>query len=117
MYHGTPVQGERYYVRLLLTIKIGFTSFEDLRMVDGRLYPTFREACKTLGLLDDDREWYAAFEESKDFAIGAQLRNLFVVALTSGNVADPAALWEQFNEHICFDLHPSIRVVGESAGY
>src|SRR4029077_4441575 len=57
MYHCNPNQGERFFVRLLLTIRRGAKSFEDLRTVFGEVYPTFRAACAAQGLLDDDREW------------------------------------------------------------
>ncbi|KAF7826899.1 ATP-dependent DNA helicase PIF1-like [Senna tora] len=31
--------------------------YEDIRIVDGILYPTFKDACYSLGLLDNDREY------------------------------------------------------------
>ncbi len=61
MYHCNPFAGERYYLRLLLTSVTGPRSFEDLRIVDNHLYPTFRAACVALGLLEDDGEWVSCF--------------------------------------------------------
>ena len=37
-------------------IDVGAMSFENLRTVDGVLGPTFKEACRLRGLLEDDRE-------------------------------------------------------------
>lgn len=52
-----PSAGERYYLRMLLNVVKGATSFEDIRTVNGVLHPTFRSACTALGLLGDAKEW------------------------------------------------------------
>ena len=41
MYFCSPLQGERYYLRLLLTVVRGAQSFADLRTVDSVEHPTF----------------------------------------------------------------------------
>jgi hypothetical protein len=70
-------QGERFYLRLLLTVQQGPTCDEDLRTVHGVLQPSFRAACAALGLLRHDREWIS-FEEIAVFASGHRLRALFI---------------------------------------
>jgi hypothetical protein len=104
MHHCSPRDGERFYVRLLLTVRPGPTSFEDLRTINGELHPTFRAACAALHLLDDDREWHLTFEEASGSASGRQLRQLFADALIWGTVGDPLWLWIDFMVHICDDL-------------
>jgi ATP-dependent DNA helicase PIF1 len=47
-----PVEGERYYLRILLNNVIGATSFKELRTVKDVEYHTFREAAEALGLID-----------------------------------------------------------------
>jgi hypothetical protein len=42
---------------MLLMIVKGAQSYESLRTYNNVLYPTFKEACKTHGLLEDDQEW------------------------------------------------------------
>uniref|UniRef100_A0A6N2LSJ9 ATP-dependent DNA helicase n=1 Tax=Salix viminalis TaxID=40686 RepID=A0A6N2LSJ9_SALVM len=44
----------------------------------GVLYPTFQLACKSLGLLGDDKEWADALSEAILTATSPQIRQLFV---------------------------------------
>ncbi|OMO77055.1 hypothetical protein COLO4_25375 [Corchorus olitorius] len=67
---------------------LGPRSFEELRTVNGVLLPTFKDACKELGLLGNDREWIEAIQESSYQASGAELRNLFVYFLTFSRITD-----------------------------
>ena len=70
MYYAHPSSGERFYLRLLLTVVTGAISYEDLRTYQGTLYPTFREACIAYGLTEDDNEWHQCLEEAKHMAVG-----------------------------------------------
>ncbi|KAL4101110.1 hypothetical protein QTP88_021130 [Uroleucon formosanum] len=54
MYHVSPSDSERYYLRLLLLHVIGAKSFEDIRTYNGITFPTFKEAAKHRNLLSDD---------------------------------------------------------------
>jgi hypothetical protein len=99
MYLAHTNSGERFYLRLLLTHVHGATSFEHLRTVDGVLYGSFKEACRVLGLLQDDGEWRQCLTEASEIQTGSQLRNLFAVILRECNPADPLGLWSQFQEH------------------
>ena len=56
IYFASPSSGERFYLRLLLTIVLGATSFAHLCTVNNIPYNTFKEACYALGLLQDDHE-------------------------------------------------------------
>ena len=104
LYHCHPFQGERFYLCLLLTVRQGSKSFEDLRTVEGVLHPTFRSACVALGLLQDDREWFHTFDSAIMLQSGHALRSLFAVALIHGCVADPFRLWDRYKNYFCDDL-------------
>ena len=108
MYYAHPSAGERFYLRLLLTVVPGATSFEDLRTHQGTLYPTFREACIAYGLLEDDNEWHQCLEEAKHMAMGHQMHHLFVTILKDCSPANPTDLWQTLGINICDDLkrHP-----------
>jgi ATP-dependent DNA helicase PIF1 len=49
-----PVEGEHYYLRILLNNVAGARSFKELGIVKDVVYHTFREAAKALGLIDGD---------------------------------------------------------------
>ena len=54
IYYYSPVSGERYYLRLLLTVVRGPRSFEELFVVDGVRYPTYYAAYIARGLAEND---------------------------------------------------------------
>ncbi|KAM4086627.1 hypothetical protein ACJW30_10G116900 [Castanea mollissima] len=79
---------------MLLNIVKGPRNFEELRTINNVTYPTYKEACYALGLLDDDKEWHDSLIEASSWASGQQLRQLFVTMLLFCEVADPLSLWE-----------------------
>jgi hypothetical protein len=74
MYHCSPVSGERYYLRLLLTVVCGPRSFTDLYFFDDVRYPTYQAACIARGLAENDQEWFHCFDEAKLFTPAGGLR-------------------------------------------
>ncbi|KAI2500063.1 helicase [Fragilaria crotonensis] len=78
----------------MLTVVKGATSFEALRTVDDVLCPTFQDACRTLGLLDDDTEWHRAMQEATQTLSPARLRRLFAIILFNCDVSDPRSLYD-----------------------
>ena len=116
MYFIKPTSGELFYLRTLLTVVKGPTSFEDLRRVPGlnndEPFPTYHAACLARGLLQDDGEWRMCLEEASGMQTGARLRRLFVTLLLFGEVSQPERLWDEFREHICDDLEHRLRGMG-----
>jgi hypothetical protein len=104
MHFAHPASGERYYLRLLLTVVRGPMSFQHLRTVNGVEHDTFQLACAALGLLEDDGEWEQCLQEASVFASGRQLRSLYVTIIRDCQPLYPANLWEQFKVHLCDDL-------------
>ncbi|CEG72552.1 hypothetical protein RMATCC62417_08095 [Rhizopus microsporus] len=118
MYHCSPIAGERCYLHLLLTSVCGPKSFEDIRTVNGILYPTFREACVVLHLIGDDREWDRCFAGARLFATGANLRQLFLTALLQGQLNNPLTLWERYCSDICDELaNKFLSILGDDVAF
>ncbi|KAJ3705389.1 hypothetical protein LUZ61_009094 [Rhynchospora tenuis] len=89
-----PNVGELYYLRMLLNIVRGPTSFEEVRRIDGVLYSTYKEACDALGLLDNDNEWLYTLQEVAGSATSQQVRRLFVDILLYSEVTSAVQLWD-----------------------
>src|SRR5438876_128456 len=96
--------GEKYYLRMLLTVMQGPRSFNNIRTITGVQHTTFKAVCTTLGLLEDDREWIDCFTEAVSHTIGTALQMLFMTVLIYSVITDPLALWNQFCDGICDDL-------------
>lgn len=93
---------ELYALRMLLTVVSGATSFEDLATVDGELHSTFRAACFAKGLMADDAELAAAFQEIVDVTVSLpQIRMHFARMLVHSAPQDPQALFNTFVDDLC----------------
>ncbi len=104
IYHCNPTAGEKFYLRMLLTIVRSPTSFTDLRTYNGICYETYHEACIARGLVENDQEWIECFTEAVIFTTGHGLRTLFLTGLRMETMARPLLIWNQFKDHICDDL-------------
>ncbi|CDF36294.1 unnamed protein product [Chondrus crispus] len=96
IYTVSPREGERYFLRLLLTQVPGATSFENLRNIDGEQCTSFRQACLRLGLLADDAKWKHAIRDSFRSSF-VPLSHLFATILAHCQPSDPLSLW---NDHL-----------------
>lgn len=83
---ATPLAG--YYGSHQLQANY-FTSFEDLRAIGNVQYPTYREACFAMGLLQDDKEFIEAIKEAKDWGSAHYIRKLFVLLLLTATMNKP----------------------------
>ena len=104
MYYVHPTAGERFYLRLLLQVQKGCTSFDDIKTVDGVVHASFRGACQALGLLADDGEWKRTLIEAAQFKTGRQLRELFAAILQFCIVGDPLVLFRESRVALSDDL-------------
>ena len=101
-----PSQLEHFYLRLLLTVKRGAKSYRDLYTVNGREYQLPSEACRAWGLLADDSEWISFFNQIKDTATGASLRQTMAVIIANASLTDAKSLWERYIDNFTDDcLH------------
>ena len=99
MYMVSPLDRERYCLRLLLLNRKGCTSFDDLKTIDGIASQTFHQAASYLGLLDSDDEWAKCLEEASNVNAPSQLRELFsVICLFGSESLNVLSLFEQFQD-------------------
>lgn len=76
-----PCVREIYYLRILLTVIKDPTCFNDIKMVRGVVYPTFRDACCVLGLIDDANEYGDTIVEFGISSSESVLRNFVGLVL------------------------------------
>ncbi len=100
MYFVQPLEGKRYYLRVLLTHVVGSTCFENLRTAHQPhtlttvVHPTFKATCLARGLLQDDVEWDQCLSEVAGMQLPRSLPKLFASLLIFNNVTNPRRLWD-----------------------
>lgn len=99
----SPLEGERYYLRLLLNHIRGATSFDDLKCVNGASVVTFREAALLHGLLNGDENYDLCLEEASLYKMPFELRRLFATILAYCSVNNPSFLWNKYKLSMCED--------------
>ncbi|KAG5537194.1 hypothetical protein RHGRI_024582 [Rhododendron griersonianum] len=98
-----PIQGELYYLRLLLNHVRCPTSFTYLRTVGGKTYGAFREAAIAHGLLIDDKSNEKCLQESCAYQMPNSLRQLFCTMLVFCGALNPKELLLKFEEPLTED--------------
>ncbi|KAG5600731.1 hypothetical protein H5410_032101 [Solanum commersonii] len=99
-----PIEGERYYLRLLLMNVRGPESYEDLRTIDGRCYTPFREAAEKRGLLHSDNNLIECMSEAVSYQMPYSLRRLFATLLVYCNPGNPKDLWNKYEDSMSEDF-------------
>jgi hypothetical protein len=84
--------GEKFYLRLLLTVERGAKSYKALYKYKGVRYPTYWAACVARGLAENNQEWIHCFNKAISFSTGTSLRILFLTALKNRIITDPGAI-------------------------
>ncbi|XP_076066135.1 uncharacterized protein LOC143039777 [Oratosquilla oratoria] len=96
---------ELFYLRLLLTHVIGPTSYEDLRTFEGVIYPTYREAVKAMGLLNDKETWKKTILEIINHTNDRnQLRATYASMLVFSELEDQSGIWEETKDLFASDF-------------
>lgn len=102
-----PAEGERYYLRVLLTHVTGATSFEHLRTVDGEVCSSFREAAEQRGLIEADNTLDECLTKAEVFQMPSSLRRLFATILVFCEPSDVLGLWNKHLEGMLDDYRRS----------
>ncbi|XP_076301782.1 uncharacterized protein LOC143219860 [Lasioglossum baleicum] len=104
VYTVHPNNSECYYLRMLLHVVKGPTSFQAVKTIDGQVCQTYREACFKLGLLENDQHWDNTLTEASETRHAHQIRTLFAIILTTCAPSDPKDLWEKHKENMSEDI-------------
>ncbi|XP_074265741.1 uncharacterized protein LOC141588185 [Silene latifolia] len=96
-------EGERYYLRLLLSNIRGPRSFEDLRSVNGVLCGSFRESAYKHGLLETDNFIEHCLEEVVRYQMPSAFRILFATLLIYYEPKNPRLMWDKYYDSLSED--------------
>ncbi|KAL7246824.1 hypothetical protein ACSBR2_001852 [Camellia fascicularis] len=100
---ANPLEGERYFLRILLIHIKGATSFTNLRTINGITYNSFREAVEKYGLLEKDNATEECLIEASTFQMPFALRRLFATLLVFCEPNNPRTLWDKFYDNLSED--------------
>ena len=73
----------------------GCCNYDNIKIVNGFIHKTYKEACYAMGLLADDKDFIDAIIESSDLTLGNQLRRLFVTHLLMNTMSRPDEVWNK----------------------
>ncbi|XP_039968146.1 uncharacterized protein LOC120779853 [Bactrocera tryoni] len=104
MYTIHPNNTECFYLRLLLVNVQGPRSFEYLKIVDGHLCETYREACHLLHLLENDSHWESTFQDACVSSLPQQIRMLFSIIISTCMPSNPLELWNKYQDDMTEDI-------------
>jgi hypothetical protein len=102
--YANPVEGERYFLRVLLNYVRGATSYEDLRTVAGVTYSTFREVCEKRGIIEMDKSIDDCLTEATSFQMPCALRRLFATILVLCEATNICGLWDKHKDTLSEDF-------------
>ncbi|XP_073301543.1 uncharacterized protein [Primulina huaijiensis] len=102
--NANPIEGERYYLRLLLLHVRGPRSFDDLLTANRHTCFLFKEAAQLRGLLESDNGYFESLHEAVSFQMPNALRRLFATILVYCEPSDVRKMWDTFYNHLSEDF-------------
>lgn len=104
VYTDHPNNSEYYYLRMLLHVVKGPTSFQRIKTIDGQKCQTYRETCFTLGILEHDEHWNHTLTEASEIRHPHQIHTLLAIILTTCAHSDPIDLWKKHKQSMSEDI-------------
>jgi len=96
IYNVMRIEGEQFYLRLLLNHIRSPLSFEHLRMINGITFPTFKEAIKKLGLTINDDSIQECLREVCMKRMSSAIWWLFITIMVYCEPTRMHDLWDEF---------------------
>ncbi|KAI5399296.1 hypothetical protein KIW84_064602 [Lathyrus oleraceus] len=107
----SPSEGDKFYLRLLLSHVIGPTSWEYLLTNNGMTFSTFKRSAEDRGFLETDHSIRDCLVEATSLRMPYALRRLFVTILIFCEPTDVRGLWNEFFTHMVEDYQTANNIV------
>nr|GEX23788.1 ATP-dependent DNA helicase PIF1-like [Tanacetum cinerariifolium] len=96
MFEGWMKMNELYQAARELTyVEFPIKTHDEIKEVNGVFYPTYKEACYAVGLLEDDKEYIDSIKDAAHWATAQHLCELFVTLLSQKEQTMPLSVWLQ----------------------
>ncbi|XP_027174540.1 uncharacterized protein LOC113774172 [Coffea eugenioides] len=99
-----PIEGERYYLRMLLMHVRRPKSFTDLKTVNGFIACSFKKVTEIRGLFQIDNGAEQCLSEAALYKMPSSLRQLFATILIYSLPSSPKELWDKFYHSLSEDI-------------
>ncbi|RCV18220.1 hypothetical protein SETIT_3G282400v2 [Setaria italica] len=100
-----PNEGDRYYLRVLLTHVRGATSYDSLKTWCGITYDTFRAAAEAMGFVDTNKSLDDCVTKCAMVRFPSSLHRLFATIMVFCECANIRHLWDKHYESLAEDFH------------
>ncbi|KAI5408976.1 hypothetical protein KIW84_054703 [Lathyrus oleraceus] len=114
IYTVSPSEGEKFYLRVLLSHLRGPTSWECLLTHNGSCFFTFKKEVEDWGLLESDNSIRECMLEASNMRMPYALRRLFVTILIFCEPTDVRGLFNEFHPYMVEDYQMTNIVVGNN---
>ncbi|KAI5382125.1 hypothetical protein KIW84_UN0148 [Lathyrus oleraceus] len=111
IYTVSPSEGDKFYLRLLLSHVTGPTSWEYLLTNNGMTFSTFKKSAEDRGFLETDHSIRDCLVKATSLRMPYALRRLFVTILIFCEPTDVRGLWNEFFTHMVEDYQTANNVV------
>ncbi|XP_062198826.1 uncharacterized protein LOC133901487 [Phragmites australis] len=98
-----PTEGERYFLRVLLNHVTDAITYEDLRIIDGKILPSFCDVAERKGMIEVDNTLDECLTEAELFQMPSSLQRLFATILVFYEPNDVRGLWNRHLEAMSDD--------------
>ncbi|KAK2436868.1 ATP-dependent DNA helicase pif1 [Trifolium repens] len=112
IYIVSPSEGEKFYLRVLLSHVKGPTSWEDLLTNNDTPFNTFKKAAEDRGFLETGRSIRDCLVDATCVRLPYAIRMLFVTILILCEPSNVRSLWNEFLTHMTEDYQNVNNVVG-----
>ncbi|XP_027169196.1 uncharacterized protein LOC113768887 [Coffea eugenioides] len=102
---ANPNEGECYFLWLLLVSVKGPTSFDDLKIIDGKYAASFQEAATLSGYFESNNAQEQCLQEAALYHMSHTFRRLFATLLVHFPPVNPRQLWQNFETSLSEDFY------------